>query len=274
MHPLHAGPALDGSGNEPRVASGSLTIVGTGIQLATQLTPEARSAIERADAFYYLAAEPASMLWLSELNPRSRSLHVHYGDGVDRADTYEAMVEELLAEVRRGSDVCAAFYGHPGVFVTPSHEAIRRARDEGFPARMLPAVSALDCLFADLGLDPAGWGLLCYESTDFLLRARTPDLTAALVLLQIGAVGTRDASRQAQPRALELLVERLERFYPSAHEVVVYEASPYPVAAARIERIPLHDLAATRLTPSSTLYVPPADLAVPDPEVAALLSSG
>jgi hypothetical protein len=139
---------------------------------------------------------------------------------------------------------------------------------------MLPAVSALDCLFADLGVDPAGWGLLCYESTDFLLRARTPDLAAALVLLQIGAVGTRDASQRPQPRTLSLLIERLERFYPPEHEVVVYEASPYPVAAARIERIPLRNLAATSLTPSSTLYVPPAALAVPDPDVAALLSLG
>ncbi len=256
------------------MAAGSLTVVGTGIQLATQLTPEAHSAIEEADEFLYLASEPAAMLWLSDLNPRSRSLHLHYRDGIDRLDTYERMVEEILTEVRCGSSVCAAFYGHAGVFVTPSHEAIRRARSEGYAARMLPAVSALDCLFADLGVDPAASGFQCYEATDFLLRGRTPDVAAALVLLQVGTVGTRDATPRPRPEALALLVEHLTRFYAPTHEVVVYEASPYAIAAAHIDPAPLHAIAATRLTAASTLYLPPAESPVPDADIAARLTRG
>ena len=68
---------------------------------------------------------------------------------------YARIVGDILDAVRGGASVCAAFYGHPGIFVTPSHDAVRRARAEGYPARMLPAVSAVDCLFADLGVDPA-----------------------------------------------------------------------------------------------------------------------
>ena len=45
------------------------------------------------------------------------------------------------SRIRAGFRVCAVFYGHPGVFVYPSHEAIRRARAEGFAARMLPALT-------------------------------------------------------------------------------------------------------------------------------------
>src|SRR4029079_13804195 len=40
------------------VASGSLTVVGTGIQLGTQMTPEARMAIENADVVLSLVAGP------------------------------------------------------------------------------------------------------------------------------------------------------------------------------------------------------------------------
>ena len=65
------------------------------------------------------------------------------------------MAEAILEPVRAGKRVCAAFYGHPGVFVLPSHDAISRARAEGFEATMLPGVSAEDCLVADLGVDPA-----------------------------------------------------------------------------------------------------------------------
>ena len=75
-------------------------------------------------------------------------------EGRSRLDTYQDMVDRILACVREGSDVCVAFYGHPGVFVYPSHEAIKRARIEGYKATMLPGISAEDCLFADLGIDP------------------------------------------------------------------------------------------------------------------------
>jgi precorrin-2 methylase len=251
----------------------SLTVVGTGIQLGTHLTPEARSAIERADVLLYLAAEPAAMQWLEQLNPRARSLHRHYADGVDRLQTYDAMVEEILDELRSGANVCAAFYGHPGVFVTPSHEAIRRAREEGHAARMLPGISALDCLFADLGVDPAAVGCLCFEATDFLVRRRRPDPAAALVLLQVGALGIRDASTQPEPRAIAILVEALSETYPAHFEVVLYEASPYPVARPRVERARLGELASYRLTPVTTLYVPPAETAPADRALAQLLLS-
>jgi hypothetical protein len=35
---------------------------------------------------------------------------------------------------------------------------------------MLPAISAEDCLFADLGVDPADHGCPSYEATDFLVH--------------------------------------------------------------------------------------------------------
>jgi uncharacterized protein YabN with tetrapyrrole methylase and pyrophosphatase domain len=167
------------------------------------------------------------------------------------------MVEEVVAEVCGGHRVCLALYGHPGVFVTPSHEAIRRVRAAGLPARMLPAVSAEDCLFADLGVDPAASGCQSYEATDFLLRQRVFDTTAALVLWQIGTVGSVEAAAEPRPTGLPVLVELLLEHYPAEHEVVVYEASALPVFGPRVDRLPLGDLVADRVTALATLYVPP-----------------
>src|SRR5581483_10712284 len=146
---------------------------------------------------------------------------------------YEALVEEILAHVRHGFKVCAAFYGHPGEFVAPSHEAVRRARAEGFRARMLPGVSAEDCLFADLGVDPARFGCQSYEATEFLVHGRSVDPTAALVLWQLGTVGNAAAAESAAPVGLAVLVDVLLESYPPEHAVVVYEASPYPGFDAR-----------------------------------------
>ena len=72
--------------------------------------------------------------------------------------------------------MCAAFYGHPGIFVYPGQEAMRRAHAEGLKARMLPGISSIDCLWCDLGIDPALDGCQIYHATEFVLQRRTADL--------------------------------------------------------------------------------------------------
>lgn len=98
----------------------------------------------------------------------------------------------MLREVRNGLDVVGAFYGHPGVFVNPSHRALAIAKSEGYRAKMLPGVSAEDCLFADLGIDPANPGCLTYEASDFLLREKPLNIYCHLVLWQVGCIGVPD----------------------------------------------------------------------------------
>jgi hypothetical protein len=239
-------------------ARGSLTVVGTGVSVG-QLTVEAIAWIKQADAVCYLVSDPVAEEAIRRLNPRGAvSLRKHYGEGVRRERSYEAMVEHILTCVRAGLRTCAAFYGHPGVYTFPSHESIRQARQEGFEARMLPSVSAEDCLFADLGVDPAVSGCQSYEATDFLVHLRTPDTSAQLILWQVGAVGdwTYRAKAYELP-AFPLLVARLREFYAPSHEVVVYEAAVLPGVAPRIARIPLGAITAADVTARSTLYVPP-----------------
>lgn len=249
------------------MSSGSLTVVGTGIQLGSHLTAEARAAIKNADVVLSLVAEPVARAWLERLNPRSRSLHTLYRLGRNRAEAYEAMTEEILRHVRQGLDVCAAFYGHPGVYVTPTGELLRRATEEGFAVRMLAGISAEDCLFADLRVDPSRSGCQSYEATEFLVNRHRTDPTAALILWQIGSVGNVLASTEPAPTGLRVLVETLLETYPMNHEVVVYEASPYPGYEPLVRTVPLGELSAEHLTGLSTLYVPPREQAVPDPAI-------
>jgi uncharacterized protein YabN with tetrapyrrole methylase and pyrophosphatase domain len=255
------------------VAEGSLTVVGTGIRLGVHLTPEARTAIDTSDELLYLASEPLTEQWLQGLHERSINLGSEYRVGEPREAIYERIVERLLEPVRAGRRVTAAFYGHPGVYVRPSHEAVRRARAEGHEARMLPAVSAEDCLFADLGVDPASTGCASYDATDFLLRNPPVDTAGGLLLWQISVIGDATAVDEAALRLdnVPALVDRLAQHYPREHEVVVYEASPYPIGSALIERVPLDRLAGAGLTPLSTLYVPPATVRAFDPGTAARL---
>lgn len=86
-------------------------------------------------------------------------------------------------------DVLGIFYGHPGIFVLPSHRAIAIARDEGYTARMLPGVSSQDYLFADLTIDPAlpnGW--MTQDATEVVLRGKQLQPDVHNVILQVGAI--------------------------------------------------------------------------------------
>lgn len=205
----------------------------------------------------FLVADPATAAWLATLNQGARSLSSLYRPGVPRRRIYDGIVEEILAAVRRGARVCAVFYGHPGVYVQPSHDAIRRARAEGFAARMLPAVSAEDCLFADLGVDPGEHGWQSWEADDFLQHRRRPDPTAALVLWQVDAIGKPDWDLEPDPHGLAALADALGEHYPPGHELVFYRASVYPVVGPEIVGVRLEELGRLGSPPAGTLYIRP-----------------
>jgi uncharacterized protein YabN with tetrapyrrole methylase and pyrophosphatase domain len=252
--------------------AGSLTIVGTGIQLVGHLTLAAKAWIEQADKVLFAVADPVTAKWLQTLNSTAEALPYNTNNQ-RRRETYLEMVERILAEVRRGLNVCAVFYGHPGVFAYPTHEAIKQARREGFRAQMLPGISAEDCLFADLGIDPGHYGCQSFEATDFLIRRRKFDPTSTLILWQIAMIGNLGFHREeSQLRGLTVLAEVLETYYSFEHEVIVYEAAVYyPVCEPVIQRLPLSKLTEIEVTPVSTLYVPPQVQAPIDAEMMARL---
>ena len=81
------------------------------------------------------------------------------------------------------------FYGHPGVFVSPSRRALSIARKEGYEAKMLPGISSEDYMFADLEFDPAVHGCCAYEATQLLLREVALDTAMSNIIWQVGGVG-------------------------------------------------------------------------------------
>jgi hypothetical protein len=132
---------------------------------------------------------------------------------------------------------------------------------------MLPGVSAEGCLVADLGVDPGQLGWQSYDATDFLVHGRRPDASAGLILWQIGVVGNARYSPAPDRAHLPLLIGYLRRFYPADHTIVLYEASPYPVAPHAAVHVPLGDVSPEHVRPMTTMYVPPATAPRPDLEM-------
>ena len=257
---------------EPDRRLGSLTVVGAGIRPGLHTTREAIARIRGADKVLYLLAEVAPVRWLEELNPSAESLEDLYRAGRPYAEVYEDIVSTIMDHVRRELAVCVVFYGHPGVFDRTSHEAVARARAEGFAARILPGITAEDCLYADLELDPGETGCQSFDATDFLVRRRRPDVTVPLILWQVGVIGgDRTTTDQVSRLGLRVLAERLAELYGPEHEAIVYEATPYPVGRPLIERTAVADLADADVGGLATLYVPPTATATADEELMARL---
>ena len=238
---------------------GSLIVVGTGIRTVGQLTIESIAWMKRADQVLYVVSDPIAESLILSLNSNAESLQKYYVPGKSRLETYQDFVSRIMESVRAGKQTCAAFYGHPGVFVLPSHVAIRQARSEGYEARMLPGVSAEDCLFADLGVDPASSGCQAYEATDFVMHRRRIDPSSSVILWQVGVVGDWTFQHTGYSNAgLPLLVEKLLEYYRPEQTVVVYEAAVLPGCEPVIRPVPLCQLPAAPLSSASTLYIPPA----------------
>jgi hypothetical protein len=242
-----------------RKRQGSLVCVGVGMTLGSHLSPLARSHIENADVVFMAVSDGIVELWLRQMHPDVRSLQHFYRPGKSRARTYRQMVDAMLKEVRAGKRVCGAFYGHPGVFAVPPHEAIAIARREGFAAHMEPGISAEDCLYADLGIDPGTFGCQHYEASQFLFYKRRIDPSAYLILWQIGIVGDRSLARfstGAQYR--RVLLDVLAPDYPLEHEVILYRAATLPIDKPHVVRTPLKKLPAAEVDLADTLVIPPA----------------
>lgn len=227
--------------------------------LGSHVTPLARSYIEKADVVFTALSDGVLELWLARMNSDVRSLQRYYCEGKSRLQTYREMVDAMLAEVRAGKRVCGAFYGHPGVFAWPTHKAIELARSEGYAAHMEPGISAADCLYADLGIDPGKYGCQHFEASQFMFYKRRIDTAAYLILWQIGVAGDQSLARFSTGAShRRVLVDLLSRDYDPAHEVILYKAVTLAISRPQIVKLPLGALPEAQCDMHSTLVIPPS----------------
>lgn len=243
---------------------GSIIVAGSGITLG-QMTMETQNYIKAADVVYYVLTDIVSESWVLDHAQVAHSMKGYYEEGTGRIHTYIRMANTVVDAARQGLRVCAVFYGHPGIFVTPSHEIIRLAKAEGIPARMLAGVSAEDCLVADFGFDPGKTGYAAYEATQLLTFPRTPDTSAWLVIWQPEATGDVAYTKNRDyGKKVAVLRDFLLKFYPPEAKVAVYEANTYSIGSPKIEWAMMKDLCSLQLSGISTLVIPPATKAAID----------
>lgn len=246
----------------------SLIVVGLGIEFLSHVSAQTKAYIEKSEKVLYLVNEPLTEKWLKNLNHSSESLQNIYGGYERRLDSYQAIADYIVASIEKFKQVCVVMYGHPTVFAKPALDAAMKAKKLDIFVKILPAISAEDCLFSDCMIDPGEYGCQSFEATDFLIHKRKHDCNSHLVLWQIGMIGNvYHKLIEKNKKSLCILVEYLAENYDLEHKVIIYEAALYPTFHPRMEEIMLRQLPDRKLSKISTLYVPPKEKSVCDMEM-------
>ncbi|MBD8467073.1 hypothetical protein IFU30_12415 [Plantibacter sp. CFBP 8798] len=120
---------------------------------AAHMTPDVSEAIRTSDEVYYLLADPLAELDLLALRPDAANLYEEYSSKANRRESYADVADRVISRAIAGASVCFVTYGDPS-FGTISTSMIRNScLDMEIPIRVLPGVSSVACLTADLGID-------------------------------------------------------------------------------------------------------------------------
>jgi tetrapyrrole methylase family protein/MazG family protein len=232
----------------------TLIVVGSGIKSIAHLTEETKRVIQNADKVLYLVNEENLKDWIAREAKEAESLEsIYFGSG-KRVDAYQSITTHIINEYQKVKNLCVVFYGHPVVFADSALSAVKTIKAENGNAIILPAVSSMDCLFADLQVDPGSQGCFTIDATELLIYERRIDVYAHVILWQISNLGMHDIKKTQK---LNVLCDYLRNYYLEEQPVCIYEAAVLPVQKPRMEWIKLTELDQVEVKPISTLYIPP-----------------
>lgn len=232
----------------------NLVVVGSGIKSIAHLTEETKRVIQNADKVLYLVNEDNLKTWINRESKDAESLETIYFNYPKRIDAYHHLTLYIVSEYHRVKNLCVVFYGHPSVFADSALNAVKLIRAEKRNAIVLPAVSAMDCLFSDLQIDPGEHGCFSIDATELLLYERSVDVSSHNILWQIANLASYNIQ---STQKLAVLVGYLRNYYSPDQLVCIYEAAILPSLKSRVEWIKLDALCQTEIRPISTLYIPP-----------------
>lgn len=233
-------PAESSTGRRRR--DGELFLVGAGISFPSHLTAQTREILSRCRRVYSNLPDEALTGLPPSLRRKCVSLWPLYKEGRRRSSNYRDVADAVLKGATRALPVAWMTPGHPMFFDSVSQALLTGGRRRGWRVRVVPGISSVDTVMAELGHDPAG-GLVIAEATS-LVKGGGPLLPRmATLLLQPSAFGSERAhySGRRTPN-LAPLREHLLRFYPPGHGCVFIRSATEGAGEARAFRTTLGDL--------------------------------
>lgn len=238
-------------------------IVGLGIVHVQHITREVDEVLCRSNEILYVEVGDEIDAYLQSRCPKVTNLHkAAYVEGVERLKAYDIMSAMVLDAALNHPPVTLALYGHPLVFAYPPFQILQAASLLGLCVRILPGISAMDCLFVDLKLDPSTQGLQVYEATDLVLRRRPLQRDVPCLIWQIGALESPFYSAaRSKPERFSRFKDHLLQYYPAEHKAVAVFSSTMSGVESNLLACTIGEVGSqsARIHQGMTLYIPPTE---------------
>jgi len=219
---------------------GTITIVGLGPGDPGQLTLAAKEALEAAPRLLLRTERHPTVAAMRRWGLTWDSFDRLYQQGASFEEVYGRIVDEVVA-IARTTDVVYAVPGHPLVAEDTVQHLLAQTE---VPVKVVAGLSALDAIYARLGLDPNA-GLQVVDGlalSDRGLRADWPTIVLQLY----------------SPQVASEVKLHLSRVWPDDHLVQVVRAAGVE-GHERVETVPLYEIDRLDWVDYLTsLYVPPA----------------
>ncbi len=236
-----------------------ILVVGTGPGPVSLLTREAEGELLAAEkVFFRMSAHPVYR-WLEE---RGKLLvcfdRIYMTPKLTYPQVYEFIVEALIKEATVRGRAVYALPGNPWVFESTTGWLQRDAPAKGIAVRVVPGMSFLELVYAELALDPAAGVQIV---TPGALEPSSAAVGEHLALL-IGLIGQ---TLVPDPRCGETNVEALHGWllerYPREHPVSLVWTTGMPDYRTQARTFPLSRLPAECASCDffASLYVPPLE---------------
>lgn len=227
----------------------ALILAGFGSSSPLQLTVEAQQ----------LAGQAGRVLGLG-VPQRLRALFERMGAevieldqlmaGRDFAEAYAAVAQTVLARAQQDPPAMFVTQGSPLFANAISRFLVSEARRLDLPVRILPGVSPIDVIVAELGIDVGRAGLQTISVRAFASRVGVTSRRMPLLLLDVGGVASGGPSSDAFAQ----LAEALAREYPPDQPITLVNIAGGGITRVTVSLERVAELL-PHVDPSSTLFV-------------------
>lgn len=251
-----------GSTDGNRSRNAVLYIVGAGIRFPEHLTVQT---IEILSGCKRICTNLHASHFTSlpeDIRIKCKSLWPLYQDKRHRSANYRDVAQAVLDAGERESPIAWMTQGHPIIFDSVSQLLLRTGRARGWQVSVLPAISSLDTILAELGYDPAN-GFFVHEATALVRRHVPLQPAITTLLLQPSLFGSDLAHLTADWRPdLAPLRDYLLQFYAKEQECGFIRSSTKPNDESTICWTKVGDITAVAFEAlaSSSLLLPSATI--------------
>jgi hypothetical protein len=204
-----------------------LYLVGVGVFFPDHLTVQTIEILTACDRICTNLPEIQLRALPTEIREKCVCLWPLYQENRKRIENYKDVIQAVIDTATNHRPCAWMTPGHPFVFDSVSQKLLERAPTFGWTVQVVPGISSLDTLMAELAYDPC-YGLVVHEATSSV-RENLPLLPSfATILFQPSVFGsdlTHHSNEYGGP-SLGQLRDYLLQFYPAQHECAfVYSAS-------------------------------------------------